>query len=149
MAKHNPNHDPFKEAKFIFPFVSPRISSETEHMVPPSLEPEPCPSSYQNIVLENKNLCAMDIPKAPTLETEKKDFAIEHEGLSFETPRISCLLLESPEFIVLSATCCYEEDNHPSLLVCKLFKMMVVDAFVYHKHFKSHSSTMALTLQLE
>lgn len=35
------------------------------------------------------------------------------------------------------------------ILVAKLFKMMVMDAYVYHKHRKSHSSMMALTLQLE
>ena len=91
----------------------------------------------------------MDISKAPTQEIEEKDSTIEHESFSFKTPHISCLLLESPEFIVLSATCCYEEDNHPSLLVCKLFKMMVVDAFVYHKYCRSHGSIVVLTLQLE
>ena len=85
----------------------------------------------------------MDLSKAPTLDTE------EHESFSFETPHVSCSCLESPEFVVLSAACCYEEDNHPSLLVSKLFKRMVVDAFVYHKFCKSRSSTVVLTLQLE
>jgi hypothetical protein len=35
------------------------------------------------------------------------------------------------------------------ILVSKLFKRMVVDAFIYHKYCKSHSCVMALTLQLE
>ena len=51
MAKHIPNHDPFEEAKFTSPFILPRLSSETEHPLPPSLEPKPCPSGYQNFVL--------------------------------------------------------------------------------------------------
>ena len=96
-----------------------------------------------DISLENKNFCAMDISKAPTRETK------EHESFAFENLHVSCLCLESPEFVVLSAACCDEEDNHPSLLVSKLFRRMVVDVFVYHKYYKSRSSTVVLTLQLE
>ena len=148
IAKQHPNHDPFKEVKFISPFTS--HSCETEHLAP-SLELKQCPSGQPTVVLENdrdsmlfphdilltkENSYAMDLSKAPTLETEK------HESFSFETPHVSCSRLESPEFVVLSAACCYKEDNHPSLLVSKLFKRMVVDAFVYHKHCKSRSNTV-------
>jgi uncharacterized protein (UPF0262 family) len=91
----------------------------------------------------------MDMPKAPTLETKKKDSTFEHESFSLETPRISCSLLESPEFVVLSVACCYEEDNLPSLLVSKTFRRMVIDAFICHKYYKSCSSTVVLTLQVE
>jgi hypothetical protein len=52
MAKHNPNHDPFEEAKFIFPFVSPRIHSKIERSSP-SLEPKSCPSGQPNIVFNS------------------------------------------------------------------------------------------------
>jgi hypothetical protein len=163
MAEHHPNHDPFEEAKFVSPFVSPRLSSETKWPLPLSFEPEPCPSGHPNIILddgrdstlimhdgsfEKENFCAIDMLKAPTLET-KKNSAIEHESFFFETPHISCSRLESLEFVVLSVACCYEEDNHPSLLVSKLFHRMVVDVFVYHKYCRSHSSTVVLTLQLE
>ena len=51
--------------------------------------------------------------------------------------------------MLLSTPCPYEEHNHPSLLISKLFRRMVVDAFIYHKHCKSRSSTVVLTLQLE
>ena len=51
--------------------------------------------------------------------------------------------------IVLSTACNYEDPNHLSILVSKLFKRMVVDAFVYHKYCKSHSCIVILTLQLE
>ena len=89
----------------------------------------------------------MNMLKAPTLETKKKDSTIEHESFSFDTPLISCSHLESLEIVVLSVVCCYEEDNHPSLLVSKLFRSMVVDVFIYHKYCKSCSSTVVLTLQ--
>ena len=127
--------------KFISPFISPRLSSETEHPSPTSLEPKPCPFG--------QNLCAMDNLGAPTLELKKNDSTNEHESFSFETPHVSCSLLESLEFVVLSTACCYEEDNLPSLLVAKLFRRMIVDVFVYHKYYKSHSSIAVLTLQLE
>jgi hypothetical protein len=106
--------------------ISPKLSCETKHPSSPSLEPKPCPSSHQNVVLdrgrdstlflydiflENKNFCAMDI--------------------------------------VLSTTCSYEDHNHSSILVYKLFRRMVVDAFVYHKYYKSHGCIVVLTLQLE
>ena len=164
MAKHNPSRDPFEEAKFISPFVSPRLSSETQYPSAPSLERKPCPSGHKTIALDNdrdstlfshdisikeENFYAMDISKAPTLETEENDSTIEHESFCFKTPHVSRSRLESLEFVVLSAACCYKEDNHPSLLVSQLFRRMVVDVFVYHKYYKSRSSTVVLTLQLE
>ena len=90
----------------------------------------------------------MDISKA-TLGTKKKDPIVEHESFSFETPQVSCSLLESPELILFSTECSYQDHNLLLILVHKLFKRMVVDAFIYHKHYKSHSSNVVLTLQLE
>ena len=91
----------------------------------------------------------MDKLEAPTLELKMYDSTNEHESFSFEFPRVSCSLLESQEFITLSVTRFYEDPNLLLILVCKLFKRMVVDAFVYDKFCKSHSSTVVLTLQLE
>jgi hypothetical protein len=36
--------------------------------------------------------------------------------------------------IMLSTTCPYEDPNQLAILVSKLFKRMVVDAFVYRKY---------------
>jgi len=66
--------------------------------------------------------------EAPTLELKKIDSTNEHERSSFETPCISCSLLESPELITLSATHFYEDHNHLLVLVYKLFRRMAVDA---------------------
>ena len=164
--EHLTNHDPFEEVKFISPFISHRLSCEIEHPSTPSLELEPCPSGHQNIVLDSgqdstlplhnisckKENSAMDIPVAPTLESKRKDSTYEHESFIFETPFDSCSccsLLESPEFVLLRATCFYEDRNHLLILISKLFRRMVVDAYVYQKYCKSYSCTMALTLQLE
>jgi len=131
MAEHLPNHDPFKEVKFISPFVSHRFPCETGCPLSPLLRPKPCPSGHQNVILDNgrestmilhnENSYAMDILETPTLESKRRDSINEHESFTFETPRISCSPSESTEFIVLNVACCYEEDNHPSLLVSKLF----------------------------
>ena len=42
-VEHHPNNDPFEEVKFITPFISPS----------PSLEPKPCPSGHQDVVLDS------------------------------------------------------------------------------------------------
>ena len=139
MAKHNPNQDLVEEVKFISWFIS--HPSEDEHPSSPSLAFEPCPSG--------QNLCAMDNLRARTLELKKNDSTNSHEGSSFETHRISCSHLESPELITLSATHFYEDHNHLLVLVYKLFRRMVVDAYVYHKHCKSRGCVVILTLQLE
>ena len=91
----------------------------------------------------------MDNLRAPTLELEKKNSTNKHEGFPFETPHVSCSLLEYLELITLSATSLYKDHNHLLVLVFKLFRRMVVDAFVYHKYCKSCSGIIVLTLQLE
>jgi hypothetical protein len=157
-AKQQPNHNPFEEVKFVSPFISPKLACETECIPSPSLEPKSCPSGHPNVVLDSdrdstlilyERFCDINLPKAPNLETKEKDSTFEHESFSLETPHVSFSLFESPKFIVLSAACCYEEDNLPSLLVSKLFMRMIIDVFVYHKYCKSRSGTAALTLLLE
>ena len=152
MAEHLPNHYPFEEVKFISPFVLPKLACEIERTPSPSLEPKSCPSGHPNIVLDSgrdstlilhKKIYAMDNPSAPTLETKKKDSTVEHESFSFETPHVSCSFLESLEFISLKTTCSYKDANLLLILVHKLYRRMVVDAFIYHKYFKSRSCTMA------
>jgi hypothetical protein len=50
--KQQPNNNTFKEAKFISPFISPKLSYETKRVPSPSLEPKSCPSGHPNIVLD-------------------------------------------------------------------------------------------------
>jgi len=145
MAKHNPNL--VEEVKFISLFIS--HPCEAEYPSSPSLGLNPCPSGQHDITLEKENLLAMDKLETSTVELEMNDSTNEHESSSFEFPCVSCSLLASLELITLSTPCPYDDRNHLLILVSKLFRRMVVDAYVYHKHCKSHSSTMVLTLQLE
>ena len=96
--------------------------------------------------LKNKNYCAMENLRAPTLELKKNNSTNKHEGFPFETPHVLCSLLESLDLITLSATCLYEDHNHLLVLVFKLFRRMIMDAFVYHKYCKSRSGIIVLTL---
>ena len=119
LGKQHPNHDQFEEVKFISPFVS--LSCEMKHPSSPSLEPKPCSLGRQDVVLDSS--------------------------------QDSTLILHNENFcamdMLLSAPCPYEDSNHLLIPVSKLFKRMVVDAYVYQKYCKSHSCIMALTLQLE
>jgi hypothetical protein len=111
MVKHNPNHDPFKEVKFISPFAY-----ETKRIPSPSLEPKPCPSGHPNIILDSG-----------------LDSTLIMHDISFEKENFCAM------DIVFCTTCNYGDPNYPSILALKLFKRMVVDAFVYHKYCKSRS----------
>jgi hypothetical protein len=124
MTKHHPNHDPFEEVKF--PFVSPKLSCETEHASSPLLELKACPSGNRNVVLDNG-----------------REITVILHDISLENKNFGAM------GILLSTTCSYENHNHLSVLVYKLFRRMVMDAFIYHKYFKFHSRTVVLTLQLE
>ena len=123
-----------------------------------SLKPKSCPSGHPNIVLDSgrdlrlilhENFCALDNPLAPTLETERRDSIDEHESFTFETLQLSFSILKYSEFVSLSITCLYVGHNHLLILTYKLFKRIVVDAYVYRKYCKSHGWTVVLTLQLE
>jgi len=88
----------------------------------PLLELKQCPSGHPNVVLKNGL-------HSTNVFLENKNFCVMD--------------------ILLSATCFHEDHNHLLILVSKLFKRMVVDAFVYHKYCKSRSCIVVLTLQLE
>jgi hypothetical protein len=162
MVKHHLDLDPLKEVKFISPFISPRPTfypCETECPSSPSLEFNPYPFSYQNVVLDSDresssilhdaSFCDLDIPTVSTLEPDKKHSANEHESFSFEFPQESCLHKVPPESISPRTTCSHKDHNHPSALSRKMVRRMVVDTFVYHEHCKFHECTVALTLQLK
>ena len=91
---------------------------------------------------EDKHTNAMGIPEAETLEIEMKS-SFEHEKFSFEIPRVSCSPFGSLVFVLVLTTCLHENQHILLIFVHKLFKRMVVDAYVYHKHCKSRFGTVA------
>ena len=101
VAEHHPNSDPFEEVNFISPFVS--LSCETKHPSSPLLKPKPCPAGRQDVVLHSS--------QDSTLIPHNENFCDMD--------------------MLLSAPCPYEDSNHLLILVSKLFRRMVVDAYVY------------------
>jgi hypothetical protein len=123
MADHIPNQDPFKEVKFISLLISHRFPCEIEHASSPSLKLKQCPSGCQNVVLDSD-----------------QDSTLILHDLSLEV--INSYAMD----ILLSGTCSYEDSNHLLILISKLFRRIVMDAYVYQKYCKSRSCIVALTL---
>ena len=80
--------------------------------------------------LEEENFCAMDLPQ--TLEPKTENSTNEHE--TFEFSQDSCPHKKSPESILTSATCSHQDLNYLLVLPGKMYRRVVVDAFVYCKH---------------
>jgi hypothetical protein len=102
-----------------------------------------------NESLEMENPWAMEFCEAPTLETEGKDSIDGHGSFILEIPQEPCSFNASPELVTLCAPSTHEDYNHVKVICCKIFRRLVVDAFVYHKHCKFRGCTVALTLQLK
>jgi hypothetical protein len=98
-------------------FVTPFISPS------PSLEPKPCPSGHSNFVLD---------------DGQNSTLILHDRSLRNKNSCAMDMLLSTPHS--------YEEHNHLSLLVPKIFRRMVVDAYVYHKYYKSRGCVVILTL---
>ena len=97
--------------------------------------------------LETENCWAREISEALTLEFEGNDFIDEHCSFILETPPPCCF--STP---LESATCCTTNSFASCNLLAlssKMFRRMVVDVFVYHKHCKFRGCAIVLTLQLK
>ena len=103
-------------------------------------------SSFHNASLEIENQWAMELCEAPTLESKEKDSSNVHGSFTLEMPQKPCSFNATPESGMLSALCTHEDNNHLMVLFCKIFRRLVVDVFVYHKHYRFRGCTVALTL---
>jgi len=150
MEELHVDHDLLEEVKFVSRFVSSNPISnlyETEQPPSPSSKIKPCPSGpmFHFESLEKENFCAMDLPQ--TLESKTEESTNKHE--TFEFPQDPCPNKDSPEFISLSTMCFHQDRIHLLILLSKMYRRVVVDAFVYRKHNKFCGSTMELILQLQ
>ena len=129
-----------------------------------SAEFEPLPTSLYHIVfdLDRKptlvfhddsrgieNPWTMELYEAPTLKSVGKNSTDEHGSFILDTPQELCSQDTPPGSALLFVTCLCTYLNLLSMLSCKMFRRMVVDAFVYHKHCRFRSCTVVLTMQLE
>ena len=103
-------------------------------------------SSFHNTSLEMENQWAMELCEAPTLEFDEKDSTNEHVNFTFDIPRKPCSINATPKLGMLSAPCTHEDYNQLKVLFCKIFRRLVVDVYVYRKHYRFRGCTVALTL---
>jgi hypothetical protein len=80
--------------------------------------------------LEMENRWVMESSEALTLETEEKVFVDEHGSLILESPR-PCPYSTPPELATLCTTNAFKGYYHLKALSSKMFRRMVVDAYVY------------------
>jgi len=134
---------------------------EDERSSSPLIEFEPLPDGLESVVLdldreststfhdeplEMENQWVMEFCEAPTLESEEKDSTNEHGNFTFDIPCEPCSFNATPESGMLSAPCTHEDYNHLMVLFCKIFRRLVVDVFVYRKHYRFRGCPVALTL---
>jgi hypothetical protein len=106
-------------------------------------------SSFHYKSLEIENSWAMESCEAPTLEFIGKGSTDKHGSFILDTTHEPCLHHTYPEPAMLSAPNTHEGCNHLLVLYCRMFRRLIVDAYVYHKHVKFDVCTVALTLQLK
>jgi hypothetical protein len=85
----------------------------------------------------------MKIYEAPTLEYKGKDSIDEHGSFTLDIPLKPCTHQASLESAMLSALGTHEVYNHRLDLFCLMFRRLVVDVYVYHKHCKFRVCTVA------
>ena len=114
------------------------------HQARVSLSLVPLAQCFTLNLVKRRTFCTMDLPQ--TLESKTENSTNKHE--TFEFPQDSCPDKDSPEFISLRASCSHQDPNHLNF-PSKMYRRVVVDAFVYRKHSKFRGNTMTLTLQLK
>ena len=96
--------------------------------------------------LEMENQWAMELCEALTLESKEKDSSNEHGSFTLEMPQKQCSFNATPESDTLSAPCTHEDYNNLVVLFYKIFRRLVVDVYVYRKHYRFRGCIVALTL---
>ena len=102
--------------------------------------------SFHDKSLEMEKSWAKEFCEAPTLESNEKDSTNELGSFTFDIPQKPCSFNETLESGMLSAPCTHKDYSHPIVLFCKIFRRLVVDVYVYHKHCRFCECTVALTL---
>ena len=101
---------------------------------------------FHDASLEMENQRAMEFCEAPTLESKEKDSTYEHESFSLEIAQKPCSFNAAPVLGTISSPRTHKNCNNLKVLPCKIFRRVVVDAFVYRKQCRFHGCTVALDL---
>jgi hypothetical protein len=93
-----------------------------------------------------ENSWAIEIYEAQTLESKGKDSIDEHGSFTLDIPPKPCSHHASPELAMLGALGMHEDYNCLLVLFCLMFRRLVADVYVYHKHYRFHVCTVEVTL---
>jgi hypothetical protein len=93
-----------------------------------------------------ENSWAVEIYKAPTLESKWKELIDKHGSCTLDLPQEPCLHHVPLESATLNAQSTHQDYNRLMVLSCKKFRRMVVDAYIYHKHCRFRVCIVALSL---
>jgi hypothetical protein len=111
--------------------INPRITNPKE-----ILDNKTSNECHRHGMMETM-LSHIDIHEESTLELEKEDYISEHGSYFINTSSNPYSHEKSPESIGLSNIATHEIFNPLILSVPKNFEKVVVDAYVYHKYYKS------------
>jgi hypothetical protein len=78
----------------------------------------------------------MESYEAPTLEFIGRDSIGEHGSFILDIPYEPCSHNSSLESAMPSALSTHESYNHLLVLFSKMFRSLIVDVYVYHKHIR-------------
>jgi hypothetical protein len=89
------------------------------------------------------NFPPIDIHDETPMKLEKGGYIIDEHGSYFMNISSNpCSYDKSPELTSLSNIVTYKISNPLMLFVHKNFERVVVDAYVYHKYYRSHSKNL-------
>jgi hypothetical protein len=106
-------------------------------------------SSFHDESFEIEDSWAMASYEAPILEFIGKDSTYKHGIFILDIPYESCSHNPSPESTMFSALTTHRGYNHLLVFYCRMFRRLIVDAYVYYNHIRFHVCTLVLTLQLK
>ena len=89
----------------------------------------------------------IDIHEETPLELEREDYINEHASYFINTSSNPCSYEKFPESIGLSNIATHEIFNPLILPVHKNFERVVVDAYVYHKYYRSRCVNLEIDTQ--
>jgi hypothetical protein len=121
----------------------------TERPLSSSTKLKSPPTGPQDAKPLKKNPWAMEKLEVLILESEREDSIDKHGSFFLGKSQEPCSYNTSPESDELNVTSKYKDHNHSKIFICKMFRRMVVDAFVYHKFCKSRGCTHGSNLAAE
>jgi hypothetical protein len=90
--------------------------------------------NFDDESLEMEIIWVKEFCEVPIVEFIRKDSIDKHGSFILDLPDQPCSHHAFPESAMFSALSTFKGYNHLLVLYCKMFRRLIVDAYVYHKH---------------